>query len=469
MVASVPKFHASYVKALGLDVVADRNPTIVPALEQCETSHFEVGQDLQAMLPDAPHIVLSGKVRILDPGGRLLTSLESGAVIDLRILHLGGNQLVAGLDLCLATLTAPQIKALQVALPDIRDRLQQAAYRTAQAFALDDINGSPVPPDRVADRGHPRRAEALMPNLRVASPSTRPRRQQKVRFPTPKGQTRRLFQRLVHKYPFVQQQSAVDCGVTCLLMVGRYWGKRFDLNYLRSLANVDRRGASLKGLMIAAETVGFAPRPVKASLDQLAQQPLPAIVHWEGMHYIVVYEVTQRQVLVADPELGPRRLSHADFQAGWTGYTLLLQPTSMLEQAPQAKRSLGRFFALLKPHWLVISEIMVASLVMQVFGIVTPIMTQLLLDRVVVQRSQTTLITVGIGLIIFSLFKIGISSLRRYLMQHTANRIDVALVVGFISHALRLDLNYFETRYVGDITSRIGENQKSAVLLQVKP
>jgi HlyB family type I secretion system ABC transporter len=244
------------------------------------------------------------------------------------------------------------------------------------------------------------------------------------------------------------------------VMIGRYWGKRFDLNQLRHLANVDRRGASLKGLMLAAEAIGFAPRPVKASLDQLAQQPLPAIAHWEGRHYIVVYAITARTVVVADPELGPRTLSHATFLAGWTGYTLLLQPTAMLQQTAEAKPSLGRFVELLKPHWRVLSEIALASLLIQVFGLVTPIMTQLLLDRVVVQRSGTTLVAVGIGLIIFSVFRVGLSSLRRYLLYHTANRIDLALIVGFVSHALRLNLSYFETRYVGDITSRIGENQK---------
>ena len=212
--------------------------------------------------------------------------------------------------------------------------------------------------------------------------------------------------------------------------------------------------------MIAAEQLGFAARPVKASLDQIAQQPLPAIAHWEGRHYIVVYEVTKRDVLVADPEIGRRRLSHRAFIEGWTGYTLLLQPTVLLEKATEEKKSLKRFFALLKPHWLVLGEILIASLLIQIFGLVTPLMTQILLDRVVVQRSSTTLVAIGAGLMIFSFFRMVLTSLRQYLLYHTANRIDVSLVVGFINHALRLPLSYFETRYVGDITSRIAENQK---------
>ncbi len=96
----------------------------------------------------------------------------------------------------------------------------------------------------------------------------------------------------------------------------------------------------------------------------------------------------------------------------------------------------------------------------QVLGLVTPIFTQILLDRVVVQRSTSTLIAIGSGLIVFSLFGVAMSSLRRYLLYHTANKIDLSLIVGFISHTLRLPLSYFETRYVGDITSRISENRK---------
>jgi ABC-type bacteriocin/lantibiotic exporter with double-glycine peptidase domain len=79
-----------------------------------------------------------------------------------------------------------------------------------------------------------------------------------------------LWQRITRRYPFFQQQSAADCGAACLVMVSRYWGKRFSINRLRDIANVDRNGASLKGLAAAAESLGFTTRPVKASLDKLA-------------------------------------------------------------------------------------------------------------------------------------------------------------------------------------------------------
>jgi ATP-binding cassette subfamily B protein len=243
-------------------------------------------------------------------------------------------------------------------------------------------------------------------------------------------------------------------------MVSRYWGKRFSVNRLRDIANVDRNGASLRGLLTAAESLGFATRPVKASLKQLAKQKLPAIVHWEGKHYIVVYEITPKYVIVADPAIGQRTLTHEEFNSDWTGYTLLLQPTAMLKETKETSTPFWQFFELIKPHSVVMLEVFIASIFIQIFGLITPLFTQLILDRVVVQRSELTLTAVGIGLLIFSLFRVAMTGLRQYLLDHIANRIDLALIVGFIRHTLRLPLSFFETRYVGDIISRVQENRK---------
>ena len=279
-------------------------------------------------------------------------------------------------------------------------------------------------------------------------------------FPSPNVTLGHWWGHLTKRYPFFTQQSASDCGAACLVMIGRYWGKRFSINRLRELANVSRSGASLQSLAAAAESIGFATRPVKASLDKLAEQPLPAIVHWEGKHYIVVYEVSPKQVIVCDPALGQRTLTCGEFNRGWTGYALLLQPTILLKETEEASNTFWQFFELVKPHWVALLEIFFASVFIQLFGLVTPLFTQLLLDRVVVQGSTLTLNAVGLGLLIFGLFQVAMNGLRQYLLDHTANRIGVSLMVGFIRHTFRLPLAFFESRYVGDILSRVQENQK---------
>lgn len=286
---------------------------------------------------------------------------------------------------------------------------------------------------------------------------------QKIRqayFPSPKVRVGRWWRRLTKRYPFYEQHSAADCGAACLVMICRYWGKHLSVNRLRELANVNRSGASLRGLTAAAEAIGFATRPVKASLDKLAEQPLPAIAHWEGKHYIVVYEIHKKRVIVGDPAIGQRTLTTTEFKQGWTGYALLLQPTAEFKEVVTAATPFWQFWNLVRPHSRVLLEVLAASVLIQVFGLITPLFTQLLLDRVIVQGSTLTLNTVGLGLIIFGLFRVMINGLRQYLLDHTANRIGVALLVGFIRHTFRLPLAFFESRYVGDIVSRVQENQK---------
>jgi HlyB family type I secretion system ABC transporter len=409
------------------------------------------------------YIVTAGKVRVLDAAGDLLRSLDMGgyfgAESSFPMGDRGDYHIRASLGTEIVWIETKQLQHWFKQFPSLQESLKSCIN---EGFgALNHKSGQlpppaplPPPPKRQSPPSAPKASQPKASQPKASQP------QPLTYFPNPKVRASHAWQKLTHKYPFVAQQSTVDCGVACLVMIGQFWGKRLNLNQLRELAQVDRGGATLKGLIQAAEAVGFAARPVKATLAQLAEQSLPAIVHWEGKHYIVVYEINRREVMVADPEIGCRRLSPATFVEKWTGYTLLLSPTAQLHQTANTKSGLWRFTSLLKPHWRVLTEITLTSLVIQVFGLVTPLITQLLLDRVVVQRSDRTLIALGIGLILFSAFRLGLKSLRQYLLDHTANRIDLALVVGFINHTLRLRLGYFETRYVGDIISRIAENQK---------
>lgn len=286
------------------------------------------------------------------------------------------------------------------------------------------------------------------------------KKEQRAYFPSPQQRVGHLWQRLTQNYPYYAQQSVSDCGAACLNMVGQYWGKNFSLNRLRDLANVNRNGSTLRGLAFAAETIGFVTRPVKATLDRLTDQKLPAIAHWDNNHYIVVYEINKKNVIVGDPAIGQRILTHREFQAGWTGYALLLEPTTWLDEGRGSSFPIWRFLELLKPHTVVLGEVFLASIFIQLFGLVTPLLTQLLLDRVVVQRSSLTLMAVGMGLLIFGLFRVAITGLRQYLLDHVSQKVNVSLIVGFVRHSFKLPLSFFESRYVGDIVARLQENQK---------
>ena len=399
-------------------------------------------QEIQDLLAALPRLELrqlaTGE---LDPDilKQHLLILREGTIV-----HSSGLKLISGYPYQGADL--PQNGAWLIAQPVELFTLASKPQTTSPVNSTVDI--VPASSLKIKPKARPRR---------VATEKTA---QQKLYFPSPKVKLSHWWQQLTRRYPFRRQHSGSDCGVACLVMIGEYWGKNFSITELRSVANVDRSGASIKGLIVAAEYLGFTPRPVKVDLSTLAKQKLPAIVHWRGNHYIVVYRVIRNKVLVSDPKIGRRTLTHHEFVKEWNGYTLLLTPTAEFKAAPEAKRNVWKYFQLIKPHLLVLLEIVAASLMIQLLGLLTPVFTQVLLDRVVVQRSTSTLMAIGSGLIVFGLFGVAISSLRRYLLFHTANKLDLSLVVGFINHTFNLPLSYFETRYVGDITSRISENRK---------
>ncbi|MBG1263347.1 peptidase domain-containing ABC transporter [Nostoc commune] len=398
------------------------------------------------------YIAIAGKVRLLDNADELIATLEAGDSFGeftlLKEVDFRPYTARASVNLQLCFVPGEVLWPLMAKYPQIREHLWAKARSRN--------------PQQVDSDNPPSDSKPLHETKILSTPSVKPREKKisKAYFPNSTQRVGHLLQRVIRRYPFFAQQSGSDCGAACLVMVSRYWGKNFSVNRLRDIANVDRNGSSLRGLSAAAESIGFSTRPVKASLDQLAKQKLPAIAHWEGKHYIVAYEITPKHVIVADPAIGQRSLSHAEFKANWTGYTLLLQPTAMLKDTKETSTPFWQFFELMKPHSLVMLEVFVASLFIQIFGLVTPLFTQLILDRVVVQRSELTLTAVGLGLLIFSLFRVAMTGLRQYLLDHTANKLDLALIVGFIRHTLRLPLSYFESRYVGDIISRVQENRK---------
>ncbi|ALF55517.1 peptidase C39 [Nostoc piscinale CENA21] len=283
-----------------------------------------------------------------------------------------------------------------------------------------------------------------------------------ITFPLPSKQRRPLFGQ---RYPFIQQQSTADCGPACLAMISRYWGKKFNINILRNISNVGRGGASLRSLANAAESIGFQARPVRASLNRIANQKHPWIAHWQGDHYIVVYRVRKNCVIVSDPAIGRKKLNIKDFQAGWTGYALLLTPTPQFQAVQSTKPSLGRFWSAFLPYRSLLLPIIVASLLLQMFGLVTPLLTQVILDQVVVHKSLSTLHVFIIGSLVFSLWRIGLGSIRQYMLDYFSNRVDLSLITGFITHTLNLPLQFFATRHVGDIITRVQENQKIQVFL----
>jgi HlyB family type I secretion system ABC transporter len=429
-------------------------------LQQLKTIKPKVGKFWQTAGAEAGiYIVLAGKVGLIDSSDELITNLivgESfGEATFFPDAKFSAYSARASRNLELCYISSELLLALVRKHPQIQERLYQQAQKQDSLLTKSNRDLTITQPEVKAAKVLPRTEQKI-----DVDKTAKKVKVNKAYFPHPSLKIGHFWQKVSRRYPFYAQQSASDCGAACLVMIGRYWGKKFSISRLRDIANVDRNGASLKGITNAAQSLGFTTRPVKASLNRLANQSLPAIAHWEGKHYIVVYQITKDRVIVGDPVIGQRNLSHSEFKEGWTNYVLLLQPTALLKDTPETSTPFWQFFELIKPHGVVLFEIFIASLFIQIFGLITPLFTQLLLDRVVVQQSQLTLTAVGLGLLIFGWFQVAMTGLRQYLLDHTANRVDLSLIVGFINHTLRLPLNFFESRYVGDIIARVQENHK---------
>jgi ATP-binding cassette subfamily B protein len=268
------------------------------------------------------------------------------------------------------------------------------------------------------------------------------------------------WRRLLKLYPLVLQHDASDCGAACLAMIARFYGVPVGVARLRDMANVDRDGASLWSVSQAAEALGFHTRGLQLAYEALADIQTPSIVHWEGVHYVVLYEASAKGVIVGDPALGIRRLSAEEFRRGFSGRALELTPTQRLRKTEKARTSFARFAPILRPHLALVLEVFGASLLLNILGLGLPLFTQVVLDRVIVHGSLDLLNVLLAGMLAVAVFQAATTAIRRLLLIHISTRSDLRLIGDFLRHVMSLPLRFFDLRRVGDVLSRISENEK---------
>jgi len=261
-------------------------------------------------------------------------------------------------------------------------------------------------------------------------------------------------------FPFIKQHDQTTCGTTCIMMIAKYYGKLFSSGRLRELAHVDLSGSSMANLASAAEQVGFSTRGMNLSYNDLMSVQLPCIVHWQGYHYVIVYKIDTRSVWIADPALGLRKYKKSYFIENWNGITLTLEPTPALIQQEEDVSSFKNFIQFVTPYKAILFEIFIASLILNVFGLATPIFTQNIVDKVLVHQNISMLNLMLIGMLIVLVFRVLTLIIRQYLIIHTSMKIDLRMLVLFYKHLLSLPLGYFKVRKIGDFITRFGENMK---------
>jgi ATP-binding cassette, subfamily B, bacterial HlyB/CyaB len=268
-----------------------------------------------------------------------------------------------------------------------------------------------------------------------------------------------LGKNVIQRFAWIQQAEEMDCGAACLAMICKHYGIGMTLGKLRELANVTTQGATLESLARTGESVGLTTRGVQCSFDTLRGFELPFIVHWEGYHYVVVYGVSSTQVWVADPAVGFRTLSVEEFERGWNGTCLTFAPRHDVAQVGASRSPWVRFARYLLPYKKILLHLFMATFVIQMLGIVPPMIIQNILDGVIVHQNVNLLHLLIVGLIISSLFTQLTATIRAALANFMVRKLDFTMMSQFFRHTLSLPYSFFAKRKTGDIFARFQENQ----------
>ena len=268
-----------------------------------------------------------------------------------------------------------------------------------------------------------------------------------------------LGQNVIQRFAWIPQAEEMDCGAACLAMICKHYGIGMTLGKLRELANVTTQGATLDSLARTGESVGFTTRGVQCTFDTLRGFDLPFIVHWEGYHYVVVYGVSSTQVWVADPAAGFRKLSVEEFERGWRGTCLTFLPRQDVAQVAASHSPWVRFARYLLPYKKILLHLFLATFVIQMLGIVPPMIIQNILDGVVVHQNVSLLHLLIMGLIVSNLFTQLTATIRAALANFMVRKLDFTMMSQFFRHTLSLPYSFFAKRKTGDIFARFQENQ----------
>jgi len=267
-----------------------------------------------------------------------------------------------------------------------------------------------------------------------------------------------LGENVIRRFAWIQQAEEMDCGAACLAMICKHYGIGMTLGKLRELANVTTQGATLDSLARTGESLGFTTRGVQCTFDTLRGFELPMIVHWEGYHYVVVYGVSSSQVWVADPAVGFRKMSVEEFERGWNGTCLTFTLRQDAALVTASRSPWVRFARYLLPYKRILLHLFLATFVIQILGIVPPMIIQNILDGVIVHQNVNLLHLLIVGLIISNLFTQLTATIRAMLANFMVRKLDFTMMSQFFRHTLSLPYSFFAKRKTGDIFARFQEN-----------
>ncbi|MBL9174340.1 MAG: cyclic nucleotide-binding domain-containing protein [Verrucomicrobiales bacterium] len=259
----------------------------------------------------------------------------------------------------------------------------------------------------------------------------------------------------IRRMPIVLQIDEMDCGAACLAMICRHFGRAVNIARIRELCHVSSDGTSLDGICSAASELGLAARGIKASRKHLGQMPLPAIAHWEGRHWLVIYHVSDTHVWLADPAVGRRKVTRTEFSELWSGYVALFDYTVAFEKAPVGHSSWAWLVPFFTRHQGIFLQALLLALAVSGLQLILPIATQVVVDRVIVDQEMDLLRQVVFGMAAALVGLVACNLLQQYLLSFATVRVDCSILDYLTRRMLELPMSYFNSRRTGDIQRRL--------------
>lgn len=257
------------------------------------------------------------------------------------------------------------------------------------------------------------------------------------------------------RVPLILQSEAAECGLACLAMVASHHGLDTDLHTLRQRFELSSRGATLAHLMDISEQMGLSNRAVRLELEELPALRTPCLLHWDLNHFVVLVRADARRIIIHDPAVGVRKMTLKEASPHFTGVALELMPSTSFrarkERTPWKLRSL---FAGQSGLWRAFSQMAVLSLVLEVFAILMPMLSQWVIDDVIVSRDTPLLVVLAGSLCLLALMSLLTRLMRGWIVLGASLSWKFRSSTQVFRHLIRLPLSYFDKRHTGDVMSR---------------
>ncbi|MCE9575349.1 MAG: peptidase domain-containing ABC transporter [Deltaproteobacteria bacterium] len=275
---------------------------------------------------------------------------------------------------------------------------------------------------------------------------------------------RKLGGRRHGRVPYIQQMEGADCGAACLAMVLGFHGRAVTLDETRQAAGTNR-GTDALGIVRGAESLGMRSRGVQVEIESLHYLPPASILHWDFNHFVVFERVTRRGVDIVDPAHGRRTIPMDRFRRHFTGVALVFEPAEGFVVTPAGRSKVWRYLIQLLSQRDLVARVFVTSVVLRVIALALPVLTGMVVDRVVPRGDHGLLFVIAIGISAVLAFQLLSSLIRSHLLLELRTRLDTRMTLGFVSHLLSLPYAYFNRRSAGDLLLRVSSNTQIRDLL----